>query len=83
VPPHYVSVGGLWPGTLLMSGEVTKTITYASGSFSIPAGKTLSVAVKLSKAGRTAVKGHHSLKAYANVTLSGGHDESAKITLKH
>lgn len=162
VPPHYPSVGGLWPGTLLMAGEVTITtgqgggtnnngnkvptptppnptpptpqltiptagringnsatlplkcvgaancvgvlriqsrptpgatvarkakkpnlITYASGSFSISAGKTLSVTVKLSKDGKRAIKGHRSLKAYANAIFSGGHSKSSKITFRH
>jgi hypothetical protein len=165
VPPHYVSVGGLPPATLLMSGEVTittgqggggtnnggnktptptppnptpprpvaqlvipsvgqikgktatvpircvgpancvgvlriqnlpepgataakkakkaKPVTYASGSFSISAGRTLSVTVRLSKDGKRAIKGHHSLKAYANATFSDGHDKSSKITFRH
>ena len=162
VPPHYVSVGGLPPATLLMSGEVTittgegngatnnghntptpnptpnpalaapqllipatgqinprqarlpircagpancvgilriqnlpqagatlarkakksKPITYASGSFSISAGKTQSVTMKLSKEGKRAVKGHHSLKAYANATFSNGHAKSSRITFR-
>lgn len=157
VPPHYVSVGGLPPATLLMSGEVTittgqggggnnnktptpppptppapqlkipamgqikgnavrlpircvgsancvgvlriqnlpepgatvarktkrpKSITYASGLFSISAGKTLSVTVKLSKDGKRAIRGHHPLRAYANATFSNSHGKSSKITLK-
>jgi hypothetical protein len=166
VVPHEVSVGGLWPGRLLMSGEVTittgqgaagtnnnnnnkkaptttvtetaaapqltipgvgrikanaarlpvrcvgptncagvlriqnrsqpgataarkakkpkkpKTVTYASGSFSIAAGKRMSVTVRLSRDGKRAIKGHRSLRAYANATFAGGQRKSSKVTFK-
>jgi hypothetical protein len=71
------------PGaTVARKAKKPKLITYASGSFSISAGKTLSVTVKLSKDGKRAIKGHHSLKAYANATLSDGHGKSSKITFR-
>jgi hypothetical protein len=68
--------------TVAKKAKKGKLITYASGSFSILASKTLSVTVKLSKAGKRAIKGHHSLKAHANATLSDGHIKSSKITLR-
>jgi glucose/arabinose dehydrogenase len=55
--------------------------TYASGVFSIPAGKTRSVTVTFSKPGMKAVATDHSLKAYANARLSAGRMESSRITL--
>lgn len=150
-PPHNVSVGGLTPATLLMSGDVTittplapnpvpnpvptpapdltipatgrvkgntvrlplecvgaadcagkllvqnlaaanataakkskqpKRVTYASSSFSIAAGKSQSVKMQLSKAGKKAIRRHRSLKAYANATFTGGSVKSSKINLK-
>jgi hypothetical protein len=58
-------------------------ITYASCSFSIPAGTTRSVIVTLSKLGKKAIARHRSLKAYANATLSHSRVESSKIMLNH
>ena len=73
----------LAPGSkLARAAAEPKLITYASGSFSIPAGKTRSVTVKLSKAGKLAIKGHRSLKAYANVAFKGGRAVSLRVTLK-
>jgi hypothetical protein len=71
------------PGAALAAkARKPKTITYASGSFSIRAGKSVSVIAKLSNAGMGAIKGHNSLRAYANATLADGHATSLKITLK-
>jgi glucose/arabinose dehydrogenase len=55
--------------------------TYASGLFSIPAGKTRSVTIKLSNPGKKAIASGHSLRAYANAELSAGRVQSSKITL--
>jgi glucose/arabinose dehydrogenase len=85
--------GGRCAGTLLIqshapsaakttkSSSKQKLITYASGAFSIPAGKTRSVTIKLSTFGKKAAAARHSLKAYANAKLSAGRLESSKITL--
>jgi hypothetical protein len=71
------------PGSkLARTAAKHKLITYASGSFSIPAGKTRSVRVRLSKAGRLAIRARRSLKAYANVTFKGGRAVSLGVTLK-
>jgi hypothetical protein len=82
-------------GTLLIQDRATaraatakksskpSLITYASASFSIPAGKTRAVTLTLSKLGKKATTGHRSLKAYANATFSHGRVTSSKITLKH
>jgi hypothetical protein len=71
------------PGaTAARKAKQRKVVTYASGSFSILAGRTQSVVVKLSKAGKRALKGRRLLEAYFNVTLSGGQGKSSKITLK-
>jgi hypothetical protein len=71
------------PGaTVAKKAKKRKPITYASGSFSISAGKTLSVTVKLSKDGKRAIKRHRPLKAYANATFSDGHGKSSKITFR-
>lgn len=166
VPPHEAYVGGLWPGTLLMSGELTittpkqgeeeqaqkqeeqtpapqlapaaapvlafpksfgkltqgratvplrcvgsancagritlrnraprgatiaskrrrskkpKTRVYATGSFSISAGKTSRVTLKLTRAGKAAARSHRSVRVYATTTLTGGQGSTHKITLK-
>jgi hypothetical protein len=59
-----------------------RTMTYATGSFSISAGNTMSVVMKLTKAGRMAIKGHRSVKVYVNATITGGHPTSWKVTLR-
>jgi glucose/arabinose dehydrogenase len=55
--------------------------TYASGVFSIPAGKTRSITIRLSKPGIKAVAPGHSLRAYANARFSARGLESARITV--
>jgi hypothetical protein len=58
-------------------------ITYARGSFSVPAGQRRFVEVKLSKRGETAIGRRRSLTAYANARFSDGRAENSRITLKH
>jgi hypothetical protein len=60
-----------------------KRITYASGSFSIPAGKTRSVTARLSRIGKRVARRHRSLRVYVNVALSGGQIKTWRIRLKH
>ncbi len=60
----------------------SKTITYASGSFSIGAGLAGSAKAALSKDGRKAVRRHRSVRAYANVTFADGRVTSARIALR-
>jgi glucose/arabinose dehydrogenase len=69
------------PATTATKSKQQSQITYASVVFSIPAGKTRSVTIKLSKRGKDAVAAGHSLKAYANARFSAGRSESSKITL--
>ena len=61
-----------------------KTVSYGSVSFSIAAGKTSTVKVKLDAAGRKLVKGKKSAKVWANVRFSsgGGKPTSVRLTLK-
>ena len=59
-----------------------KLITYATGSFSLRAGATASVATRLSADGRRALKHRRSLKAIAVVTLSTRRTVSAPVTLR-
>jgi hypothetical protein len=59
-----------------------KTITYGKASFSISAGRTRSVVVKLSKAGRIALKRHRSLTVWVNANLTGSQPKSWKLTLR-
>lgn len=60
----------------------TKAVTYGSATFSIAAGKTGTVLVKLDSAGRRLLNGRKRLRVYANATLSGGATLSKPITLE-
>ncbi len=64
------------------AGARGKLITYATGSFSLRAGATGSVAARLSADGRRVLKHRRSLKAYAVVTLSTRRTVSAQVTLR-
>jgi hypothetical protein len=71
------------PGaTIASSGKKAKSITYGTASFSIAAGRTESVVVKLSKAGKAALKRRKSLPVWVNATLAGGNARSWRITLR-
>jgi hypothetical protein len=59
-----------------------KTHIYATGSFSISAGKTSKVTLKLTKAGKAAIGSHRSVRVYVTTTLTGGKDSTRRITLK-
>jgi hypothetical protein len=61
-----------------------KPITYGSAHFSIPAGKSAKIKVKLGAAARKLLKRRHSLKVWANVTFTagGGKPYSVAVTLK-
>jgi pectate lyase len=52
-------------------------VTYASGTFSLSAGKSGAVAAKLSSAGRRSAHKHRRLKVWLNVTL--GDSTAAKV----
>lgn len=60
------------------------TVTFGSARFSVPAGKTAKVKVKLGAAGRKLLKQHRSVKVWANVTFTagGGKPTSVAVTLK-
>jgi hypothetical protein len=60
----------------------SKTITYASASFSVGAGLGGSAKAALSKDGRKAVRRHRAVRAYANVRFADGRVTSARITLR-
>jgi hypothetical protein len=62
-----------------------KIVNYGSTSFSLKAGASGKVKVKLNSAGRVALKRHHTVKAWANLrfTAGGGAPRSVAVTLKH
>jgi len=70
------------PATGAAAARTSKTVTYASRSFSIGAGTSRTVKASLSKAGRRAARGRRALRAYANATFADGHVTSARITLR-
>jgi hypothetical protein len=57
--------------------------TYGSASFKISAGKRKTITVRLSSAGKELVAHKHTVKAWANVTLSSGASRrfTSRITL--
>lgn len=61
-----------------------KVVSYGSASFSLKAGSTGKVKVKLNAAGRRLVKAHRKVKVWANVRFSsgGGSGKSVQLTLK-
>jgi hypothetical protein len=61
-----------------------KVLSYGTASFSLKAGTTGKVKVKLNAAGRKLVKAHKKSKVWANVrfTSGGGKPKSALVTLK-
>jgi hypothetical protein len=61
-----------------------KTVIYGSARFSVPAGKTAKIKVKLGADGRKLLKRHHLLKVWANVTFTagGGKPYSVAVTLR-
>jgi len=61
-----------------------KTLTYGSARFTVPAGKTAKIKVKLGADGRKLLKRHHAVKVWANVTFSagGGKPYSVAVTLR-
>jgi hypothetical protein len=61
-----------------------KTVTYGSARFSVPAGKTAKIKVKLGAAARKLLKRRHSVRVWANVTFTagGGKPSSVAVTLK-
>jgi hypothetical protein len=61
-----------------------KTVIYGSARFSVPAGKTAKIKVKLGADGRKLLKRHHSVKVWANVmfTAGGGKPYSVAVTLR-
>lgn len=60
------------------------TVTYGSARFSVPAGMTAKIKVRLGAAGRKLLKRRHSIKVWANVTFSagGGKPYSVAVTLR-
>lgn len=61
-----------------------RTVSYGTARFSIAAGKTSTVKLKLNPAGRKLVKAHKTAKVWANVRFSagGGKPTSVRLTLK-
>ena len=63
----------------------SKTVTYGSANFTIPAGKSKTVTVKLNKAGRALLRTRKKVTVWANSTVGSGTANrviSAKLTLK-
>jgi hypothetical protein len=65
-------------------GKKPATVTYGSARFSVAAGKSAKIKVKLGGAGRKLLKHRHSVKVWANVTFTagGGKPTSVAVTLK-
>jgi beta-galactosidase/beta-glucuronidase len=61
-----------------------KVVSYGTASFSLKAGATGKVKVKLDAAGRKLVKAHSKTKVWANVrfTTGAGKPKSTRVTLK-
>ncbi len=61
-----------------------KLVSFGTASFSLKAGTTGKVKVKLNAAGRRLVKAHKQVKVWANVrfTAGGGKAKSTRVTLK-
>jgi hypothetical protein len=61
-----------------------KVVSYGSASFKLAAGATGKIKVTLNATGRKLVKGHRSVKVWANVRFSsgGGAPKSTRVTLK-
>lgn len=58
-----------------------KLVTYGNASYSLAAGKTGAVKVKLNSAGKKLLKAHNHVSVYANVTVKRGSRVTKKITL--
>lgn len=69
------------PATAAATARARPALTYAQGRFSIPAGGSRSVRVTLSPRGRQALRRRRTLRAYANVRLSGGRVASSPLRL--
>lgn len=64
---------------------VAKTVTYGSARFTIAAGRTKSVRVRLGAAGRRLLRGRRSVKVWANSTVGSGSAQrviAARVTLR-
>lgn len=70
-------------GGLARVAAKARPVTYGTATFSIKAGTTARVKVKLSAAGRRAVRRSHRVRAWANLAFSsgGGSAKSIKVTL--
>lgn len=79
-------VGAACDGVLTLGPRVAATAgkakVYGKHSFSIPAGSNMSVKVRLTKAGRKALRAHKKLPVTATVRFSGGQTQTAALTLK-
>ncbi len=64
--------------------KAKKLVSYGSASFSVKAGTTGNVKIKLDGAGRKLLKGHKTARVWANVRFSalGGAPRSIPVTLK-
>jgi hypothetical protein len=61
-----------------------KLVSYGTSAFSLKAGATGKVKVKLNAVGRKLVKAHKQIKVWANIrfTAGGGRSKSTRVTLK-
>jgi hypothetical protein len=59
-----------------------KHVTYGTASFSIGAGASQTISVKLNRAGRKLVKHHRHVRLWLNVTVKGGKAVSRRFTIK-
>jgi hypothetical protein len=60
-----------------------KHVTYGKASFTIGAGASKTIKVKLNHAGRKLVKHHRHVRMWLNITVKGGATVSRRFTIKH
>jgi hypothetical protein len=71
------------PAAVRAAASTSKVKTYGSAKFSVKAGKTGSVKVKLTKSGRALLKHRTKAKVVAKVTYASGATTTFQVTLKH
>jgi hypothetical protein len=69
------------PGAVTAAKKAHKPVTYGRTTFSIPAGHTQSIRIKLNAAGQKLLRGHKSLRAAATAKV-GTKTVTTTLTLK-
>jgi hypothetical protein len=68
-------------GKATAASKHRKPVTYGSASFSIAAGKAVTIKIKLNAAGKRLLKAHKTAKVYANAAIRNGGTVSRQVTL--